>query len=406
MRFSLHMMDSVRRQIGDITSQMRDWEDTAQFDDDERKRIRDSIHFFQHCTVRPNLTVGGVDGSGDFPSLSYGDSFVYAAVAEGVAYESAPICGLREVEGLMEPLCALAWLPESQEKREEQLDRVFAQIAGCSVSTVVERSDYRLLKDKCSGLAHSVDGLVEDMIRPHAADAGNLGIQLRTAAELGAALRLLRSGQPLDYLLVDTTMSLPFVQRRRSSLFFEHMKRLCCVEAREQGTVFAALSKSHGLPCMEMIELLASDKLGLGEGERAEHWYMRLPTPKLDGWSFTATEGRNLPPPGAVTYLLRLHRKTPVFRVDFDRTHWQAEIGTGTPEDVAANEKRVFEDLDYASHDQRCYGYPYPLKSGHNRASLTKGERAALRKMIIDDAVAKGFRRSLFRNASMETGHA
>jgi hypothetical protein len=406
MRFSLHMMDTVRHQISDITLQMRDWEDTSQFNEDERDHIRDAICFFDHCTSRSDLTVGGVDGSGDFPSLSYSDSFVYAAVAEGVAYESAPVCGLREVSGLPEPLFSLAWLPEAREMREEQLDRTFSQIAGCDVRAVVEQSDYRALKNECSGMSHSVDVLIEDMIRPHAADAGNLAIQLRTTAELGAALRLLRSEQRLDYLLVDTTMSLPFVQRRRSSLFFEHLKRLCCAEARTQGTVFAALSKSHGLPGMEMIELLAAEKLGLEEGQFAEHWYLRLPITGRDAWSCSATEGRNLPPPGAVTYLVRFHKNTPVFRIDFDREFWRTGICADAPETTAANERRRFEDLDYTSHDQRCYGYPYPLKSGHNRASLTKPERAALRKMIIDDAVSKGFRRSLFRNASMETGHA
>ena len=70
-----------------------------------------------------------------------------------------------------------------------------------------------------------------------------------------------------------------------------------------------------------------------------------------------------------------------------------------------ANEMRIFQDLDYASHDQRCYGYPYPIKAGHDRASLTEAERVALRKMIIAAAVSAGMKRSLFRSAAAATGH-
>ena len=69
------------------------------------------------------------------------------------------------------------------------------------------------------------------------------------------------------------------------------------------------------------------------------------------------------------------------------------------------NERSIFEDLDYASHDQRAYGYPYPIKAGHDRASLTQAERVALRKMIVEAAVYEGMRPQLFRNVSQATGH-
>ena len=68
-------------------------------------------------------------------------------------------------------------------------------------------------------------------------------------------------------------------------------------------------------------------------------------------------------------------------------------------------ETKIFEDLDYASHDQRSYGYPYPIKAAHDRASLTQAERIALRKQIIDAAVRSGMKRSLFRDVSKSTGH-
>lgn len=65
----------------------------------------------------------------------------------------------------------------------------------------------------------------------------------------------------------------------------------------------------------------------------------------------------------------------------------------------------MFEDLDYTGRDQRYYGYPYPIKAGYDRASLTQAERVAPRKMIIDAAVTAGMKRSLFRSASAATGH-
>jgi hypothetical protein len=45
------------------------------------------------------------------------------------------------------------------------------------------------------------------------------------------------------------------------------------------------------------------------------------------------------------------------------------------------------------------------LKAGHDRASLTQAERASFRRQIIDAAVAAGMKRSVFRDASMSTGH-
>ena len=81
------------------------------------------------------------------------------------------------------------------------------------------------------------------------------------------------------------------------------------------------------------------------------------------------------------------------------------QVKGDSEEEARNNEKKIFEDLDYASHDQRCYGYPYPIKAGHDRASMTQPERVAMRKQIIDAAVRAGRKRSLFRDASQETGH-
>jgi hypothetical protein len=115
---------------------------------------------------------------------------------------------------------------------------------------------------------------------------------------------------------------------------------------------------------------------------------------------------RNLPPPGAVTYLVRFHRTTPVLRVDIDRAAWIASLRAENADVTAAREAAWFSQLDHACHDQRSYGYPYPIKAGHDQASLTQERRIGLRRQIIDTAVAAGMKRSLFRDASMATGHA
>jgi len=131
----------------------------------------------------------------------------------------------------------------------------------------------------------------------------------------------------------------------------------------------------------------------------AEHWYLRLPIPAEEAWTLSLTGERQIPPLGAVSYLFRLHRNTPVLRLDLDRTFWDAKL-KGNPKAEAS----LFGDLDYCSHDQRACGYPYPIKACHDRARLSNAERNALKKQIIDAAVAAGMKRSLFRDVSAATG--
>ena len=221
-------------------------------------------------------------------------------------------------------------------------------------------------------------------------------------AEWGTALRLIESDPPCRYVLMDTTFSLPFIKTKDSSLFHEHLKRLCCVRARERQVNLFTISKSHGLPSIELIENLAREAQGLPAGKAAEHWMLRLPMECLDDWKVDGiTEGRQIPPIGAVTYLFRLHKNTPVMRLDMDRVWWE-EHYQGDP----VTEQRVFCELDYCGHDQRAYGYPFPIKACHDRTRLSMAERTVLRKRIIDAAVAKGMKRSLFKDASAATGHA
>ena len=131
---------------------------------------------------------------------------------------------------------------------------------------------------------------------------------------------------------------------------------------------------------------------------------MRIPTATLDKWKLSLVANRKVPPVGAVSYLVKFHRNTPVMRLDMDFEYWKSNICSDTEAGTKANERKLFEDLDYSCHDQRAYGYPYPIKAGHDRASLTNAERIAFRKMIIQAAVAEGMPPKLFRSVSQATG--
>jgi hypothetical protein len=209
-------------------------------------------------------------------------------------------------------------------------------------------------------------------------------------------LRLLQAQPELNYILVKGTLSLPFVGRPEESLFYEHVKRLCCVEARAHNIGLFTLSKSSGFPALESVEEIARAKLSSEKGKVAEHWYLRVPIRELDGWQLPFAKAARLPPPGAITYLVRFHHTIPVLRLDIDRDFWFERIRGSSEAETRANEHRIFEHLDYASHDQRYYGYPYPLKAAHDRILRTQAMRLALRKRIIDAAARSGLKRSLF----------
>lgn len=406
MRFDLHLRASLKQQIEELAETMKSWEEQPKMEPDEQARLRSAITFFPHTTSGGNLRIAGVDGSGEFPALMYGDSFVYLSVAQATVYQSDAVNGLREIAPMLQPLVHLTWLPEDKMRSDSSLNEAFVALAGMSLKDVIENSDYARLKATESRKPNDSEYLSRHLIRPHASDTGNLAIQLRSTAETGAALRVIKDAKGLTYILVDGTFSLPLAGQADASLFHEHLKRLCCVEARQRGIGFFALSKSHGFPSIELVENLAREKGELNIGKVPEHWYVRLPRAGQDNWSLTLAEGRRVPPPGAISYLVRFHKTTPVLRLDMDVEFWRFQVKGETEAETMTNEARIFQDLDYASHDQRCYGYPYPVKAAHDRASLTEPERVALRKQVIDTALKVGLKRNLFREASIAIGHA
>jgi len=398
MRFTVHQHPLVINQLNSMVEQMQAWTVKSKITPSIKQDISKRITFFKHTTQVPPITVAGADGSGDFPALTYEDSFVYLTTAEVARYKSNDHTGLEELEVKSDPVYALTWVPEDPVLGPKRIDETFELMTGMTVMDLIKASDYHSMKSKLSQKTQSPNDLHKNLIRPHASDTGNLGIQFRTTAELSAILRTIQKHTDLTYILSDGTFSLPMVWRSGGSLFFEHVKRLCCNEATSRGIGFFALSKSPGLPAMDVVESIAAEKANLNPGQIAEHWFLRLPH-SSEQWKFPLADHRRISPPGAVSYLYRPHRSTGVLRLDVDEAYWSAYLST--PE----GEKDLFEKLDYVGHDQRAYGYPYPIKSAHDRVSLTNAERIAIRKSIIASAVKAGMKRRLFYDPSIATGH-
>ncbi|MHA7816158.1 MAG: hypothetical protein ACX93N_06760 [Pseudohaliea sp.] len=393
---------AAREQIAAMAMDMARWENSPRVSDAERRSISERIMGYEPALDLVGTLYCGVDGTGDYPVLGYADSFVYATKAQCVQYEAGGQQGLRQVAPPMPPVFNTAWIPEAPESlRHERFDMALEAMVGMALETIIEESDYAEIKFAVLGKRYSTAQTLANLIRPHAHDSGNIGIQFRSVGELSALARVIKEGRYSDIALMDGTLSLPMVSRDRLSLFYEHLKRWCCVKARDQGMVPVWLSKSHGLPGIESIEGIAAEVLGK---TNPSHWFIRLPLDSTD-WCLDIAGQRNLPPAGAVTYLWRTHVAMPVFRVDLDRVYWGNVIQDESDSHTRENEIKFFKQLDYASRDMRCHGYPYPIKAAHDDAHWTSQDRVILRKQIIDAAVAAGMKRSAFTSAGQKTGH-
>jgi hypothetical protein len=382
---------SINKQIVSLTKEIKNWAQTTS--SNELKEVTARIQFFNHVTSKQNLTVCSVDGSGDFPAIQYLNSFIYLSVAQAVQYKTNALHGLKEYNAVF-PVAQFTWIPEQRDLSESSFDEAFEQLSGESVMDVIEQSDYRTIKEKARGKKKTLKDLHKTLIRPEASDAGNIGIQLSTTSKLGLVLKAINEIDALDYLLIDSTLSLPLIYSE-SSLFFEHLKRLCCLRATERKICLLSISKSPAISSLSLLEKAALDKTGKNMGV-AEHWYLRLPTSQ-DNWEFDLSESKNLPPQGAVTYLFRLHQQYPVMRLDIDEGYWNNYIYHISEKVLHENEQKLFEDIDYMSHDQRCYGYPYPLQAAQARTNLRETEKNNFRQHFVDIAVQNGLDRKLFQ---------
>lgn len=407
MHFDIHYREDILQQIREVVGDIKDWnaDDTALSKD--LKDLEDRIVPFDHCAMPDHLfRMAGSDGSGDFPCVRYGDSFVYLVTAMARLYEAAP--DMSRLSELKAPSCDivdLLWLPEDRKVSSQRFRDFFEHICGESLATICSQSDYyNLCKKHGHAPATSID-LIDSLIFPEAHDDNNVRIQMMGTAEAAVFLRLLHTGNLVQqlgmtaYVLQDSTLALPLVGYPKS-LFFEIAKRYACVLARQMGVAYLAVSKSHNLPHIDAIEDLVRKV-----SPSLEHWFLRLPIPALGEKAPQFIGTRAIPPIGAVTYLFRLHRTMPTMRLDMDFEYWKSAIWNHDAAETLAHEVQIFRDLDFASHDQRCYGSPYPIKACHDMASLTEAERVAFRKKVVDEAVAAGLKRKNFLDPSIPAGH-
>lgn len=98
MRYDIHFRSDVIDMIQDVVGEIKDWNGTTDNNDkDDVALFADRVVPFEHCSIpdRPFL-IGGADGSGDYPCVKYGDSFVYLTVAMSRLYEAMPSGVLHE----------------------------------------------------------------------------------------------------------------------------------------------------------------------------------------------------------------------------------------------------------------------------------------------------------------------
>jgi hypothetical protein len=393
MIFQYSTHTNIKDQIKVLAESLKSLEDQPKLTDNDEVFLNDNLKSFSHTTFATNLKVAGVSSNGDYPVLRCGNNFIYHTLADCAVYVSDAVVKLKEIPAESNLINAVTSLAKT-EKPSREIDQNFEQIADVSVIETIENSDYRELKSAESRRNNSTDLLYGEMIRPSADDTGNISVQLKSVGLFGMVLSLIKEHRLLDYILLETTFSLPSVTLPTGSLFYEHLKRLCCVEARKRGIKLLTLTKNHGIFQIHEVEQSARQKQGLPETVIAEHWYLRLPIFNFDKGSLSFIENRRFPPAGAVSYLVRFHRTFPTMRLDMDRDFWMKTVRGKTENETTENERKIFEDLDYLCHEQSSYGFPYPLKSSRDKTTLSNSARGRLRKLIIDELLKSGVPRS------------
>lgn len=405
MHFDIHFRSDVAEKIKSVVTEIQDWNINDSSAKDEIAQLADRVVCFDHCVMpdRPFL-IAGADGSGDFPCVQYGDSVVYLITTMSRLYE-ATNGPLTELPVAADDIVDFLWLPEDKAKARAQFLQTFSTLMGKPLEEICQGSDYYEYAKRSGKSVSSPVDLLDTLILPGAHEANNVGIQLYSTAEAGALIRLMKSigpeqqrGRPV-YILEDTTLALPMVTAK-STLFFEIAKRYACEYARKQGFLYMTLSKSHNMPHMDLIEDEVARRNPTGE-----HWFFRVPAASLGEIKPEFLGTRTIPPVGAVSYIFKFHRTTQPMRLDMSVKYWQQFIFCEDKEEQLRREVQIFRDLDFASHDQRCYGYPYPIKACHDSASMTDDERVVMRNQIIDEAVKAGLKRKNFIDPSIQTGH-
>ncbi|MEZ5325787.1 MAG: hypothetical protein R3F19_12085 [Verrucomicrobiales bacterium] len=83
-----------------LATEMASWESKPRLDEETSERIQEAIVPFPHTNQAETFRIAGVDGSGDYPSFTYADAFVYVATASGTMFRTDALHGLAEVQVL------------------------------------------------------------------------------------------------------------------------------------------------------------------------------------------------------------------------------------------------------------------------------------------------------------------
>ena len=137
MRFDLHGRRTLRDRLADVSSRMAAWDQQQSPSPDLHRHLVEAIQPFEHTTTRADLLIGGVDGTGDYPSVAYGDSFVYASVASATLYQSDSVHGLKEIDRGLQPLVEFTWLTTSAQQRTSAMFESFERLVGRTVDEVL-----------------------------------------------------------------------------------------------------------------------------------------------------------------------------------------------------------------------------------------------------------------------------
>ena len=193
MHFDIHLRNDVAGKVKNLVRELHDWNVSETVSVDEIEALSDYVQGFDHC-AKPDhpFFIGGADGSGDFPCVTYGDSVVYLVTAMARLYEAAANKLVERKTGIGD-IAELLWLPMDPDKAKGQYKEIFERLMGETIESVCQDSDFFQIARKNGNGTASPRDFAGNLIMPEAHDADNIAIQLRSTAEAGVLVQLMKS---------------------------------------------------------------------------------------------------------------------------------------------------------------------------------------------------------------------
>jgi hypothetical protein len=354
----------------------------ARPDDKELKALCSGINSYPHAKTLPSeFVMAAVDGSGEYPVLQQDDIFLHFVISAGAIYQTASHRQhkLSSIETANPIYKQFVLLSDDMARTQQGYQDYLMAMTGLSLKDLATGSDYCEMSGRFGKPIRLADVTWKKVTMSKASQVASHAYLLRTMAELGMAIRMLKH-KP-RYLLLDT--SLVYFMLGETLFLPELLKRYLITQANAQGTGIVAICKSHNIPNGDLIGRAAKDDMGF-----KDHWYLRLPSDALGEPIPAFLDGREIPPKLSVSYLFKFHATTFPLRIDVDAEWWKSAIGGDE-----SRERQFFADLDFTCHEVRSFGYPYPMHAAHRSSSLTKQERKALKDILIQHAQREGLLR-------------